>query len=117
MYCIVVLSQDQGKRQNPVNMEEDPVAKELAFPIPRLKGPMFKEPMFWVPWIKNLVPLRTTTLCSENQKPTSQESLVEVPPQHLSHVLGTTSGGTTTTSWKNQVKKLFLNVHAIKDKP
>ena len=109
---MVVLSQDQGKRQNPVNMEEDPVARELAFRIPRLKGPMFKEPMFWVPWIKNLVPLRTTTLCSENQKPTSQESLVEVPPQHLFHVLGT-----TTTSWKNQVKKLFLNVHAIKDKP
>ena len=40
MCCIVVLEQDQGKRQNLVNMEEDPVAREPAFRIPTLKGPM-----------------------------------------------------------------------------
>ena len=75
------------------------------------------EPMFWVLWIKDQVPLGTTTLCLGNQKPTSRESLVEVPPQHLSHVLGTAGGGTTETSWKSQVKELFLNVHITKDKP
>ena len=40
MYCIVVLEQDQGKGQNLVNMEGDPMAWEPAFRIPRLKGLM-----------------------------------------------------------------------------